>query len=171
MTGKTATVQELQFVESVAMQLEQQGLIRMSGRAVGWLLICEPAEQTLGQIAGALSVSVGSISTALRHLVPGRMVERVRRPGERGDRFRVNPHAWTEHAMTQATRYGEFKRVTAQGLALLADDPPVRSRRLQEMHDFYEWLEREMPLVWSRWEQEKKERMRHDPCGDGRGTE
>ncbi|MFJ8187161.1 GbsR/MarR family transcriptional regulator [Streptomyces sp. NPDC096105] len=171
MTASTATSQELEFVEAVALQLEQQGLIRMSGRAIGWLLICDPAEQTLGQIAEALSVSVGSISTALRHLVPSQLVERFRRPGERGDRYRINPHAWIEHAMTQASRYGEFKRVTARGLELLAGEPPVRSRRLQEMYDFYEWLEREMPLVWSRWEQEKKERMQHDPCGAGRGTQ
>ncbi|MER7700547.1 MULTISPECIES: hypothetical protein [unclassified Streptomyces] len=171
MTDATASPSELEFVEAVAMQLEQQGLVRMSGRAIGWLLICEPAEQTLGQIAEALSVSVGAMSTALRHLVPGRLVERFRRPGERGDRYRIDPHAWIEHAMTQASRYGEFRQVTARGLELLGGEPPARSRRLREMYDFYEWLECEMPLVWSRWEQAKKERMQHDPCGAGRGTQ
>ncbi|MCF6524513.1 GbsR/MarR family transcriptional regulator [Streptomyces sp. JJ36] len=155
-TESTASPQELEFVEAVAFQFEQQGLLRMAGRAVGWLLICEPEDQSLGEIAGALSVSVGSVSSALRHLVPGGLVERFSRPGERRDRYRLNAQAWFAHAMGQVSRYGEFRRVTERGLRLLAEEPRPRSRRLQEMHDFYEWLEREMPLVWSRWEQEIK---------------
>lgn len=169
-TEPAAGPRELEFVEAVAVQLEQQGLLRMSGRAMGWLLICDPADQSLTEIAHALQVSAGALSSALRHLVPSGLVERSSRPGERRDRFRISPGAWAEHASVQAARYAEFRRITERGLRLLADQPCSRSRRLRETHDFYAWLERQMPPLWSRWEQQKKERS-HDPCGDDRRAE
>ena len=37
------TADERQYVEEVALYFEAQGLPRMIGRILGWLLICEPA--------------------------------------------------------------------------------------------------------------------------------
>lgn len=150
---------ELQFVEEVALGLERQGLFRMAGRVVGWLLICDPPEQTFNQLVEALQASKGSISTAMKVLVPGGLVERVSRPGERRDYYRVRPGVWPALARSRAVeQYGAFKNLTEQGLRMLAHTPPDRRRRLQEIHDFYDWLDREMPAFWARWERERQDR-------------
>ncbi|MDQ2742611.1 MAG: MarR family transcriptional regulator [Chloroflexota bacterium] len=152
--SNTASPAELQFVEAVALSMEQQGLVRMAGRVIGWLLICDPPEQTFNQLVTALQASKGSISTAMQFLVTAGLVERFSRPGERRDYYRVRPGTWVDLGRRLSSHYAAFTALTEQGLALLAGATVERRERLQAMHDFYVWLEREMPALWDRWERE-----------------
>jgi DNA-binding transcriptional regulator GbsR (MarR family) len=164
--GPAATAAELHYVEEVALGFERQGLFRMAGRVLGWLLICDPPEQTFGQIAEVLQASKGSISAAMKFLAPAGLVERISRPGERRDYYRCRPGAWAELARDQSRLYEEFRKLAQRGLELLADAPAARRERLQDMHDFYAWLEREMPALWERWRREQQEK---ETRGDGDG--
>lgn len=49
----------------------------MVGRALGWLLVCEPPEQSAAELAETLQASKGSISTATRVLLRLGFIERV----------------------------------------------------------------------------------------------
>jgi DNA-binding transcriptional regulator GbsR (MarR family) len=156
-----ATAPELHYVEEVALGFERQGLFRMAGRVIGWLLICDPPEQTFGQIAEVLQASKGSISAAMKFLVPTGIVERISRPGDRRDYYRCRPGAWAELARDQARQYDDLRKLAQRGLELLADAPADRRERLQGMHDLYAWLEREMPALWERW----REHQEQEPTG------
>jgi DNA-binding transcriptional regulator GbsR (MarR family) len=162
-----ATAAELQYVEEVALGFERQGLFRMAGRVLGWLLICDPPEQTFGQLAEVLQASKGSISAAMKFLVPAGLVERISRPGDRRDYYRCRPGAWAELARDQSRLYEEFRKLAQRGLELLADVPVGRRERLQDMHDFYGWLEREMPGLWERWRREQQAKEPRGGGGDG----
>src|SRR5580693_10368182 len=86
------------FIESLGMQLElEAGAPRMVGRVLGWLLVCDPPEQSAAELAERLQASKGSISTATRLLLRMGMIERVRLRGERFDRFIARPEAWDEY--------------------------------------------------------------------------
>jgi DNA-binding transcriptional regulator GbsR (MarR family) len=161
----SVTAAELQYVEEVALGFERQGLFRMAGRVLGWLLICDPPEQTFNQLAEVLQASKGSISAAMKFLVPSGLVERISRPGDRRDYYRCRPGAWAELARDQSRLYDEFRKLAQRGLELLADAPAARRERLQDMHDFYAWLEAEMPALWARWQREQQERR--GGTGDG----
>jgi DNA-binding MarR family transcriptional regulator len=162
-----AMAAELQYVEEVALGFERQGLFRMAGRVLGWLLICDPPEQTFGQLAEVLQASKGSISAAMKFLVPAGLVERISRPGDRRDYYRCRPGAWAELARDQSRLYGDFRKLAQRGLELLADAPADRRERLQDMQDFYGWLEREMPALWARWRREQQEQEPRGGTGDG----
>jgi DNA-binding transcriptional regulator GbsR (MarR family) len=153
------TAAELHYVEDVALGFERQGLFRMAGRVIGWLLICDPPEQTFGQLAEVLQASKGSISAAMKFLVPSGIVERISRPGDRRDYYRCRAGAWTDMARDQSRQYADFRRLAERGLELLAEAPADRRERLQGMHDLYGWLEQEMPAVWERWRRERQERQ------------
>ncbi|HLL37235.1 MAG TPA: hypothetical protein VK545_25845 [Streptomyces sp.] len=150
-----ATEEELAFVEEAAISLERQGLFRMAGRVLAWLLICDPAEQTAGDLVEVLQASKGSVSAATRFLVPSGMVEKISRPGERRDYYRIKEGVWPALAKSQAEHYQSFVDITEQGLRILEGAPAQRKERLQTMHDFYAWLAKEMPLLWKRWEEEE----------------
>jgi DNA-binding MarR family transcriptional regulator len=152
-----ATEAELHYVEEVALGFERQGLFRMAGRVIGWLLICDPPEQTFGQLAEVLQASKGSISAAMRFLVPAGIVERISRPGDRRDYYRCRPGAWAELARDQSRLYDDFRKLAERGLELLAGAPAGRRERLADMHDFYAWLEREMPALWERWHAQQEQ--------------
>src|ERR687890_848783 len=60
------TSTESAFVEEMGQFLASIGMTPMAGRMWGWLLICEPEEQTAGEIADALQASRGAISGTAR---------------------------------------------------------------------------------------------------------
>jgi DNA-binding transcriptional regulator GbsR (MarR family) len=139
------------FVEALGVQLENQaGLPRMAGRVIGFLLVCEPPEPSAAELGQALGASAGSISTTTRMLVRVRLVERLRLPGERVDRFRIRPEAWAE-TMRQDEQMRAFRAVLRQGLDALADEPVERRRRLEEMDAIYAWWEERLPGLWQEY--------------------
>jgi len=143
----------LTFVEDVAVAFEQGGLPRMAGRVIGWLLICDPPEQSSAQLAEVLRASKGSISTSTRLLVSSGLVERRSQPGQRRDYFRIQPQAWAELVRLRLDQVTSFRQLTQRGLALLHPCPPARRTRLEDVNELYTWLESELPALWERWRQ------------------
>jgi hypothetical protein len=153
-----------QFVDAIGVWISKSyGMPQMTGRVLGWLLVCDPIEQTAAQLAEALDASKGSISTATGMLVRARLVDRLHIRGERADRFRIRPDAWDDQIRDQGTV--EARSVLAQGLEALAGEPAWRRARLEELDAFYAWWETRMPALWDEW-QEYKRTMHGDKSDD-----
>ena len=73
------TDQESAFVEEMGQVLASYGMTPMAGRMWGWLLICDPPEQTAGAIADALHASRGAISGTARILSSAGFIRRSTR--------------------------------------------------------------------------------------------
>lgn len=155
-----ASPRELAYVEEVGLYFEQTGLTRMGGRLIGWLLICDPPEQSAAALAEVLRASKGSISTTSRLLVQARLIERVALPGERRDYFRIRPDAWAERLAAGMAMITTFRQLTDRGLDLVGEEEPRRRDRLEAVHDLYTWLEAEMPAFLDRWWDERREHER-----------
>ena len=82
MLNRMDQVRVERFVEELGVLLElEAGAPRMVGRVLGWLLVCEPPEQSAAELAERLQASRGSISAATRLLLRMGMIERVRTRG------------------------------------------------------------------------------------------
>jgi hypothetical protein len=133
------------FIEEVGVMLElEAGTPRMVGRVLGWLLVCDPPEQRAADIADRLEASKGSISTATRVLLRIGLIDRVRRRGERFDRFVAHPEAWDDFLWRQ-DQFTAPRRVLALGLEALSDEPAARRTRLEELDALYAWWEERLP--------------------------
>jgi DNA-binding transcriptional regulator GbsR (MarR family) len=139
------------WVEETALLFEGLGLPRMAGRVLAWLLVADPPEQTLKEMGEALGVSKGALSPALHLLLRLGLVERIRRSGERSDRYSVRPEAWKRLLMEKARAMGLYREAAEKGLALL---PPERGQRLREMHRLYAFFEKALPELLRRYEEE-----------------
>lgn len=124
----------------------EAGAPRMVGRTLGWLLVCDPPEQSAAELAEVLQASKGSISTATRVLLRMGLIGRVRHRGERFDRFRALPEAWDEF-LWRDEQFTAPRRVLQVGLQALADEPPARRAALEELDAIYAWWERRMPTL------------------------
>ncbi|HVA20572.1 MAG TPA: MarR family transcriptional regulator [Candidatus Micrarchaeia archaeon] len=131
------------------------GMPRMAGRVLGWLLVCDPAEQTAAQTADALDASKGSISGATGMLVRFRLVDRLHVRGERADRFRLRPEAWDEQ-LRDRSELQVARALLAKGLEALAGEPPGRRARLEALDEFYAWWQSRVPDLWDEWQQYKQ---------------
>lgn len=127
------------------------GFPAMTGRVLGWLLVSDPPEQTAAELMDALRASKGSISGATNTLVRARLVDRFRERGERADRFRIRPGAWDSQLLDQSDAK-TARQLIAQGLETLADAPPERRARLEELDAFYAWWAERMPQLWEEWD-------------------
>ena len=150
--------EEQHFAEDVGIFFEREGMPRMAGRVLGWLMICHPPYQSPAELAEALLASKGSISTMTRLLIRVGLIERFVIPGERHDHFRIKPGAWG-HMMEQGVNQIKVARQLAErGLELTKGKNLLTRQWLEEMQDMYAFFEREFPVLVERWEQEREKR-------------
>lgn len=148
--------QEDQFIEQFGLHFEASSYPRMAGRIFGYLLLADPAHQSMNQIVERLRSSKSSISTGLRTLVQLNLVEQLRLPGERPTFFRVRPGGWTEVFRQRLLAVTAVRTLVEHGLELLAGRPDEQRARLQEMKEMYDFVERELPALFTRWEQQRQ---------------
>jgi DNA-binding transcriptional regulator GbsR (MarR family) len=130
----------------------------MAGRIMGWLLICDPAHQSLAQLGSVLKASKGSISTMTRILVDIGIAKRVSMPGDRRD-YVVIPDGWLTKQMDSGQqRSTRVRKLAEDGLRVLAGTPHARQARLAELRDLYSFMERETPALLERWQRERDSR-------------
>jgi DNA-binding MarR family transcriptional regulator len=94
----------------------------------GWLLICDPPQQSLTQLADALSVSKASVSTVARQLREAGMAERLPSPN-RQHLYRVTPLS----QMLLGIEACEF------GLSVLGADRAEQRERVEDFRHFCEF--------------------------------
>jgi DNA-binding transcriptional regulator GbsR (MarR family) len=128
------------WVERVAAAFAQHfGLPPITGRILGWLLICDPAEQSAGEIADAIGASRASLTTSMRLLTVGELVRRRTRPGERTTYFRIDDDAWEKVIRQRITAMASLRAITEDAMALVGPGS-ARASRVRAAHDFFGWL-------------------------------
>jgi DNA-binding transcriptional regulator GbsR (MarR family) len=128
------------WVERVAAAFAQHfGLPPITGRILGWLLICEPPEQSAGEIADAIGASRASLTTSMRLLTAGEFVRRRHRPGERTTYFRIDDDAWERVIRQRIIGMASLREITVDAMALIGPDTD-RASRVRAAHEFFGWL-------------------------------
>jgi DNA-binding MarR family transcriptional regulator len=164
------TDDEAVFVEAMGQFLGSSGMTPMAGRMWGWLLICDPPEQSAADLALELKASRGSISGTARLLTTAGLIHRTTRRGDRREYFSVPPGGFEALFETAMAAYGRFNRITAHGLTLMTDRPSAARARLQEVHDIYAFLEREFPALLERFHRERAEAAGSTLVSAGKGS-
>jgi DNA-binding transcriptional regulator GbsR (MarR family) len=158
------TERESAFVEEMGQALASYGMTPMAGRMWGYLLICDPAEQTAGDIAEALQASRGAISGTARMLATAGMIRRTKRGGDRREFFSAPPEAFDQFLQNAGRVYRHFREIAERGLAAIEDRPPAAKARLEEFRDVFAFIEQEVPVVVDRFLREHAGRTgRKDP--------
>ena len=142
---------ESEFVEEMGRFLASLGMTPMAGRMWGWLLICEPTEQTAAEIAEALHASRGAISGTARLLANAGLVRRSTRSGDRREYFSAPAEALDSMLMSAASLYRQMRRIAERGLAAIEDRPAESKARLEEFRDVMGFVEVEVPRVIARF--------------------
>lgn len=151
---------ESRFVEEMGQFLSSLGMTPMAGRMWGWLLICEPAEQTAAEIAEALQASRGAISGTARLLATSGLIRRSTRRGDRREYFSAPPEGLDSLLGRAAATYQQMRLIAERGLESVADRSVESRARLQEFHDVMAFVEREVPRVITTYLSERSEGRR-----------
>jgi DNA-binding transcriptional regulator GbsR (MarR family) len=139
------------FADEIGLFFEDNGLPRMSGRVLGWLLVCDPPHQSAEELAAALRASRSSISMAMQLLQTNGAVERYAVPGSRRTYYRLTPGFWLREAEDKAALAARWRKLADRGLGLLTDRSAESRQRLQEMRDMYAFFEDEYARMRDAW--------------------
>jgi DNA-binding transcriptional ArsR family regulator len=129
----------LHWVERVATFFsERYGLPPITGRILGWLLICDPPEQSAADIAHAIGASRASLTTNLRILTTGGLVHRLTRMGGRTAYYRIDDDAWEKVIRQRVESMMAFGKIAEEGIDLLGSANP-RAGRIRAARVFFQW--------------------------------
>ncbi|MEZ4382529.1 MAG: MarR family transcriptional regulator [Nannocystaceae bacterium] len=131
------------LVERFGLLFESTGAARIAGRVLGWLLLCDPPEQSQPELVDALGASKASISTSLRYLTETGLVERLSLPGERRDFYRVDTEAWPRLLERRVRMIAAVREAADDGVDALGPRSR-RSERLRALSSVYATLEAAM---------------------------
>lgn len=119
------------FVERLAVALEMDGFPRIAGRIFG-LLIISDSEISLDEIASTLGASKASASVNTRLLEQKGIIDRVSRPGDRRDYYKIASDLFVK---TMEQRLAKWDRVrSAIGEAM--SDTTISATARGRLRDF-----------------------------------
>ena len=125
-----------QVIENFGQYFETYKLSRILGRVYGLLLITDQPYLGLDQMVAELSVSKASVSTTARQLVSFTMIEKVTRPGDRRDYYRISSRAavtYLQQTMRNAMGFANL----IDGAAKLDDLQPEARAKIEQIQTVY----------------------------------
>jgi len=109
-------------------------------------------------MASALRVSKASISTLTRQLQASQIVERVPVSGTRQHHYRVTEGGFAQ-VIERRSNLTRFAVDAAEfGLTVVGRERPEQRARLEELRDFYTFVENDTDEFVRRWEDFRKRR-------------
>jgi len=143
---------EITFADHVGrFYARRYGMAPMVGRLIGYLVVCDPHEQTISELAEALLASRSAIAGAISTLETLRLIRRSRTAGERMDRVCIDPSSPNAMGGFDISEYREQGELAREGLRLLADAPPERRATLLEWAAFADFLVARLPVLEQEW--------------------
>jgi hypothetical protein len=141
-----------EMVEQMGLFFQNLGVPRAAGQMLGYLLACDPLEQTAGEIGAATGLSPASISSSARLLVQMGAVEPRHRIGDRKTYYRVRPELWIHMVRQKLSMFAELAGI---GQRIAAAGSADRQDGIEEMVAFAEFWQEEIPRLTERWESRK----------------
>ena len=153
--------EEAAFVDRLGLFMDMLGGSRTMGRVYGWLLISDPPQQSLTELAQTLSVSKASASTVARQLQEGGLIERLP-SSTRQHMYRVTPGGFSSVLSAQLSRMKFGIDAADFGLSLLDKTRTEQRERLEDFRDFCEFSAQdyrdELLQRWSDYRAERRKR-------------
>ena len=127
MNDRLLSPADAQYVERMGLLWESEGLPRIAGRILGYLILT-PVAGTSDDMALALGVSRASVNTDVRRLERLGFVERGSRPGDRRDYYAIAPDLVERMLDTRLARLRSLQSALDDARHLPESPPAVQER-------------------------------------------
>lgn len=124
------------FIEQMGVLCEADQMPRIAGRLLGLFLV-EEQPLSLREIADRLKVSRASVSTNTRMLARVGLIERIGKPGDRQDYYKIADHPYQQMLSGMVQRMTGIGAFLADAAARFPDDRDVAKERLRQLSSFY----------------------------------
>lgn len=160
------TPEQLRFIERLTNSLERVGAAPMLGRVYGAIMASERDMLSADELATLLQASRGSISQATRQLIEIRMIERVRKPGDRKDYFRIGSDAWPVVTRLRTMESLRIKELFQHALRDLPNTNPAARESMEATIEFITFWEEHLDRFFKDWDEYKEQRRAQRDSSD-----
>lgn len=144
------------YIEDVGLFYEQYGLPKMAGRILGSLISSESDNNSFEDLKETLKASKGSISANVNLLLNQKMIEKHMISGDRKSYYKI-AHSSLENIMeAKAKSVTEFKLIFERGIEFNSNKDNVSKESLANILKYYEFLEKEIPLLKLKFDQQNQ---------------
>jgi hypothetical protein len=143
------------FVEHMAMIFENWGFPRMAARVLLTMMAADEESLTAGDLAERLGVSAAAISGAVRYLQHLGMLSREPVPGSRTHRYRLPDDVWYETSINKRGALASVATLADEGVRSLGGPDTPSGRRIEQMRDFYIFIDEALVDLMKKWETER----------------
>ncbi len=133
------------YAEEFGLLYSTMGMPPAYGKLLGWLMICEPPDQSSAELAEALGLSKGSVSTGMRMLEGSGLARRVTRPGQRGHTYEVQPDALITGTLNGRAIWGALSVQLGKGVDLIGGEDAPQAQRVRVARDFFAFIAERVP--------------------------
>ena len=137
-----------EVVEHMGRWFSALGVPRAAGQMLGYLLVCDPAEQSAGEIAQGIGISRASVSASARLLSSMQAIEERHRVGDRKTYYRLRNSWWID---VTVAKMGGFTQLADMARRRRAAGDVTRTDGLDELIEFSEFWSTEIPKLVERW--------------------
>lgn len=134
--------------EQTAALLTSAGFPRMPARVLAALLAAPPDGYTAAELGDRLGISAAAVSGAVRYLQTVGVAQRIARPGERRDRYRLTDDAWYGALAGRSPLYEQLAQLMDRIAGETGDDGQAA-----EMARFFRFIAERMPALLAEWEE------------------
>ncbi len=145
------------YIEEVGLFYAQYGLPKMAGRILGYLISSETDNNSFDDLKKILQASKGSISGNINLLLSQDMIEKHMISGDRKSYYRIARNSLNNILEAKEKSITQFKLIIQKGLSFDPSSDSVKKTDLTKILNYYEFLESEIPLLRTKWEQKIKE--------------
>jgi DNA-binding transcriptional regulator GbsR (MarR family) len=135
-------------VEQTGVWFSSLGVPRAAGQMFGYLLACDPEEQSATAIAEGTGMSRASVSSSAKLLLSMGALEERHRVGDRKTYYRMRRDWWIVMATAKISGFEQLADMARRTLAAGGLD---RTDGLEELVEFSEFWATEIPRLAERW--------------------
>lgn len=136
------------LVEQTGVWFSSLGVPRAAGQMFGYLLACDPEEQSASDIAEGTGMSRASVSSSARLLQSMNALEERHRVGDRKTYYRMRRDWWIVMATAKISGFEQLADIARRTLAA---GELARTDGLEELVEFSEFWAEEIPKLAERW--------------------
>ena len=139
------------YIEDVGLFYERFGLPKMAGRMIGYLMAIPSEKVSFDDIRQQLRASKGSVSSNINLLLNQRLIEKFMIPGDRKSYFRFSSRTMFRILDDKLNATAEVREIFSRANTLNTDHKSAKRKQLEEIIDFYAFMESELPRLKERW--------------------
>lgn len=146
---------ERELLDRFGLFFERAGSTRTAGRLIAWLMICDPPEQSITQLAAAADVSKASVSTMARQLEETGYIERVPHARTRQHYYRLRRGGMSAVVKHRQRFLDDAATLGKEALDLIGPDA-ARTETLREWTDLMDFLSGKFDALVDDWQEQRR---------------